>query len=383
MKYFRMRGHRLCLRLNCATALALFVVLILLGSPAVQAQLTPPVIKPTSGLWSSGDGFDFDLSKKKVKKIRQSISGMACTLDATLQRICLMVFDEGAQARYAYVRPGSLVPHPEAVVFKGIEGELDAEAAATDGRYFYVMGSHSAKRGDCSSNPNSRHVIRLAVNPTTGRAMRLPGAAGGGEYSGYIDTGRLWQILQAQPDLAAHVGERKCLGTEPPPNAPELTGQQGINLEGLAAQNGRLYFGFRGPVIQGTARVLALNADAFFAGADPRPSVTRLALGNRRGIRDMVAVTDGLLLLAGPDDDDASRSVPWTISLWNGKDSPEVVQPQTLATLDIRDVKLRKCDKDIKPEALTVLEETPQAYKLLVLSDGLCDGGPLTFTVPR
>ena len=59
------------------------------------------------------------------------------------------------------------------------------------------------------------------------------------------------------------------------------------------------------------------------------------------------------------------------------------MQPQWLAALDLKDVKLRECDKELKPEAMTLLEETATAYKLLVLSDGLCDGGPLTFTVPR
>ena len=54
-----------------------------------------------------------------------------------------------------------------------------------------------------------------------------------------------------------------------------------------------------------------------------------------------------------------------------------------LAALDLSGVTLRQCDKELKPEAITVLEETPTAYQLLVLSDGLCDGGPLAFTVPR
>ena len=60
-----------------------------------------------------------------------------------------------------------------------------------------------------------------------------------------------------------------------------------------------------------------------------------------------------------------------------------MVQPRLLAALDLSGVTLRQCDKELKPEAITVLEETPTAYQLLVLSDGLCDGGPLAFTVPR
>ena len=124
-------------------------------SAGAVAQLPPPVIKPDSGPWDSGAGFHFDLGKKKLQKTRQSVSGMACNLDAIRQRICLMAFDEGAQARYAYVGNKVLTIDAEPVVLRASTGELDAEGAATDGRYFYVTGSHSAKRGDCASNPGS------------------------------------------------------------------------------------------------------------------------------------------------------------------------------------------------------------------------------------
>jgi len=228
-------------------------------------------------------------------------------------------------------------------------------------------------------------VLRFRLDPATGRALRSPG---GGALADQADTGRLWPIMQAQPELAPHVGERKCLGSEPPDEAPSLAGQQGVNIEGLAAQGGRLYFGFRGPALKGVALVLAIDADALFdrqAARDPKATVTRLALGPNRGIRDMVAVKTGVLLLAGPDDSRASQGAGWVVAWWDGRSDAEgrVVQPRILAALDLGGVKLRKCDKELKPEAMTVLEETPAAYKLLVLSDGLCDGGPLAFTVAR
>jgi hypothetical protein len=214
--------------------------------------------------------------------------------------------------------------------------------------------------------------------------LRSPG---GSALADRADTGRLWAIMQAQPGLAAHVGERKCLGTEPPDKAPTRAGQQGVNIEGLAVQGGRLYFGFRGPVLKDTALVLAVDADALFdaqAARDPKATLTRLALGANRGIRDMVAVKTGLLLLAGPDDSRASQGAGWVVAWWDGQPAAgRVVQPKVLATLDLGGVKLRKCDKELKPEAMTVLEETPAAYKLLVLSDGMCDGGPLAFTLAR
>ncbi len=347
-----------------------------------------PSVKPTGGPWASGAGFDFDLGKKKSLKTRQSLSGLACNLDAKQQRICLMAFDEGVQARYAYIGKNELTMDPEPVLLRTAPAgsELDAEAAATDGRYFYVTGSHSAKRGDCASNPESRHVIRFRLDPATGRALRSPPGSAAGALVDYVDTGRLWAIMQAQPGLAPYVGERKCLGSEPPPKAPTLAGQQGVNIEGMAVLAGRLYFGFRSPVAGDVARVLAVDADALFDGGEARPVLTSIALGPNRGIRDMIAVKSGLLLLAGPDDGPAHSGVGWTVSWWDGKaatGNPAVVKPRLLAALDLSGVKLRKCDDDIKPEAMTVLEETLDAYKLLVLSDGMCDGGPLAFTVPR
>ncbi|MBC7610845.1 MAG: DUF3616 domain-containing protein [Polaromonas sp.] len=302
------------------------------------------------------------------------------------QRICLMVFDEGAEARYAYIGDKGLNVDPEPVILRETTGELDAEAAATDGRYFYVSGSHSAKRSDCASNPESRHVIRFQLDPNTGRAMRSPAGNAGGALVGYVDSLRLWAIMQAQPELAPYVGERKCLGSEAPPKAPALAGQQGVNIEGMAVQDGRLYFGFRGPVVNGVALVLSVDADALFGGGESKAVVTRLALGPHRGIRDMIAVKTGFLLLAGPDDGASNKSLGWTIFWWDGKTASgnaTVVAPKPLAALDVSDVKLRQCDADLKLEAMTVLEETPQTYKLLILSDGMCDGGPLTFTVAR
>jgi len=104
-------------------------------------------------------------------------------------------------------------------------------------------------------------------------------------------------------------------------------------------------------------------------------------------------VQGGILLLTGPDDDPATQpGVKWAISWWDGKSSSGVVTPKTLATLDLGGVELREIkagkanvceDKELKPEAMTVLDETPQAYRLLILSDGMCDGGALTFSVPR
>lgn len=352
---------------------ALFLALLGLAC-ATSTQAPPaPRIPPTSGVWDSGAGFQFDLKKKKALATRQSMSGIACAPTTQDQRVCLLAFDEGAEARFATLGDQTLQPDNARMVLRADGGELDAEAAATDGRYFYVTGSHSAKRSTCASNPSSRHVLRFRRDPATGRALRNADGA----LVDYADSGRLWAALQTEPafaTLATHARESACLGAEP--------GQQGINIEGMAVQDGRLYFGLRGPVLDGAAQVLAVDADALFSSGDLRATRTTLALG-QRGIRDMVAVPGGMLLLAGPDDGAAHQGMGWGIWWWDGKPSTAVVTPQLLAELDLRSVQARKCDKEIKPEALTVLAETPQAYRVLVLSDGMCDGGAMEFTVAR
>lgn len=303
-----------------------------------------PLLAPESGPWPAGGGFSF---ATKQEKIRRSVSGIACPPATTAPRVCLVAFDEGA---------------------------------ALDGGFFYVAGSHAARRGDCRSNPDSRHVVRFRRDPATGRAARGPGNG----LADRADATGLWATMAKLPELAPYVGERKCLGTEPPRDEPSLKGSRGVNIEGLAAGAGRLHFGFRGPAVDGRAPILSVDAAELFDGGRPRPEVAWLELGPRRGVRDLQAVKDGLLVLAGPDDDAASAAAGWVVALWDGRaDADGIGRPKVLGTLGLRGLVRRDCDEEIKPEAIAVVEDGPSAYRVLVLSDGMCDGGPLMFRVPR
>ena len=236
--------------IDSALRLQMLVAALAVVAGCAHAQ---PLVVPDSGPWPSGKGFQFD---SREKKTRQSVSGMACNLDANKFPVCLVVFDEGMDARFASLGKESLLVQSERVALGAAGGELDAEGAASDGRYFYVTGSHSAKRSDCKSNPASRQVIRFRVDPATGRALRSPAGDAQGALVGYQSSGRLWSILQALPELQSFVGERMCLGSDAPSGAPGLSGRQGINIEGLALRGDRLYFGLRGPVQRGVARVV-------------------------------------------------------------------------------------------------------------------------------
>src|SRR5260370_20845747 len=105
-------------------------------------------------------------------------------------------------------------------------------------------------------------------------------------------------------ELQAHVGDRMCLGTDAPRDAPQLTGRRGVNIEGLAVKNGRLFFGFRGPVDDGKAHILAVDSGGLFSGKDPPPTHVSINCGKSRAIPDLLAASDAVLLLACPDDDE-------------------------------------------------------------------------------
>jgi hypothetical protein len=350
---------------------ALWLTMVCVSAQAADAAASPAqLLKPEGGPWPVEPAFDLD------DKTRRSVSGIACA-PGPGDRACLFVFDEGIEARHAVLRNGKFVAETGPVPLLAAGRELDAEGAASDGSYFYVVGSHSTSRTRCEDNPDSRHVIRFRVGPD-GRALREPD----GKLAGYQETGRLWDIMSSVEALKPHVG--KCLGTQPPEKAPTLAGGLGANIEGLAIQDGRLYFGFRGPAREGVALILSVSADALFGGQPVQPALFRLVVGEGRGIRDLLTVKDGFLVLTGPDDDTRKEQPLSTVLFWDGKDfAGAVIQPKVLAQIDVSQARRPKCDKETKPEALALLAEGPTDYSVLVLSDGMCDGGALLFRLRR
>jgi hypothetical protein len=349
----------------------------LLATVYAQAALAQavPDVKPLSGPWEGGK-FAFS---SHGNKIRKSVNGISCTAKAGADPTCLIAFDEGVEARFVVLGTDGYGIDNEPVVLRKSDAELDAEAAATDGEYYYVTGSHSAKRSTCESNPGSRRLIRFSVDPASGKALRE-----GGTLAGYDDSDELWRVMATVPELRDYVGEGMCLGAEPPPDAPSLKGRRGVNIEGMAASGGKLHFGFRGPAKDGTVPILTVDAKALFSRTDSHPRVTTFFVGEGRGIRDMTAFKDGMLVLAGPDDDEASKDRGWTVSLWDGAQiGAAVVRPSVLAKLDLSEVALRECDKEIKPEAISVVGTSTDHVDVVIMSDGMCDGGPLKFRLNR
>ena len=337
-----------------------------------RADADPLKVAPEGPVWSAAAGFQFD---EKADKKRESLSGIACPPLSTVPHLCVAAFDEGTEARYVEIDGNRLVPQPEKIVLLTGGKELDAEGAARDGDMVYITGSHSPKRRDCTINPDSRHVIRFKVDPSMGRAtLDVSGKPGGLED----DRGNLWRLLKADSELGRFAADGKCLGK--PDHA--------VNIEGVAAKSGTLYFGLREPAKDKHTYVVSVRADQLFAGTG-KLEVTKLKVGGDRGIRDLLSIPDGFLLLIGPDDDN-SEDAGWSVALWDGSHSHEAITPKILADLKLKDVAPQPCKPldqgekaEIKPEAFTVLDNGPNFRRLLILSDGMCNGGGMSFKIPK
>lgn len=327
-----------------------------------MAQPTP-VIRPTGEPLPVTAEFSFD------EKTRRAASGIECSKGAGLDRRCIVVFDEGKKAQFATLSTSGLHAANVTPDLIASGDELDAEAAANDGVYTYVVGSHSVKRNSCKPNPASHHLIRFKTEWTQDAS-----GAQHAEVKELQVTDKLWGLLKAKPELSDFVGG--CLGDQQSPTAPA----PGINIEGMAARGGRLYFGFRSPSVNGAVPVYSVDADSLFGDGVLSPEIVKLEVSANLGIRDMTTGESAILLLVGPDDREPATSPKWYIAEWRDQSSAAI---RRLAELDLDGLKFTSCFKELKPEAITILDEAPHRYKVVVLSDGVCDGGPLVFDLPR
>ncbi|TAZ35425.1 DUF3616 domain-containing protein [Rhizobium ruizarguesonis] len=346
---------------------------VALGASWLWATCCHAEIKVIAGpLPTTGE---FDLKDKT----RRSLSGVACPVVVDGRHTCLVGFDEGGEARTVAINENEYQARKKSIDLGPDDSEMDVEAVAADDRYYYVTGSHANKRGPpCEVNEESHRLVRIAYDPATG----LPLRKSGGKLKDVEDGFDILKVLNEH--LRGSVG--RCLGSE----------GEGFDIEGMAAYDGRLYFGLRGPTTVGsTAANSGAIAYVFETGTTPSlfsennakaPFLIRVERG--KAIRDMAAGDGGILLLLGPDDD--SGDVGWSIAFWRVDEEADrrfSVDTVDLGLLDLSDAKRAGCDKEVKPEGMAVLairsEENKEIYRLAIFSDGMCDGGPMILEASR
>jgi hypothetical protein len=242
--------------------------------------------------------------------------------------------------------------------------EMDVEALAQVGTLVYGIGSHSAtrSRSDDESRRYETNRERLVIreierHPERELLFRFTLDAEAGTAADLRTTSLRTAIL-------SHAVLR--------PFADAAGKENGIDIEGLAAKGETLFVGFRGPVLRhGFAPVTRLTFES------PDDNELLFVPLDGRGVRDLAAVSDGVLVLAGPaGDSDQPHRLYW----WNGLDC---VPGRDNAGGRLRWLGEVPSAADGKAEALAVVAETAAAYTVVVFYDSRPNGEPRRLRVPR
>lgn len=239
--------------------------------------------------------------------------------------------------------------------------EMDLEGLAAEGNVLYVIGSHSAKRKSIEALENTREKNR----------RRLMSAA---KKQPYRDC--LFQIMLNDDGTKQSIARTSLAhfldSTEPFKTHRSVAGKEnGVDIEGLAVKQGSLYVGFRGPVLRGN--YVPILRCTF---SEP-PVGCELMFVNLEGraIRDLIAVKNGLLLLAGPVGD---GSESYRLYFWNGLDQVPGTDIE-LADLGsglkfLGDLPLPRNKGMLKAEGVVLVTEDDQTWEVIVIFDGASGG---------
>jgi hypothetical protein len=152
--------------------------------------------------------------------------------------------------------------------------------------------------------------------------------------------------------------------------------ENGVDIEGIAVRDGLLYIGFRGPVLRDNYVPIMIGR---FGPPFSDASLVFVQLGGR-GVRDLTPVRDGFLILAGPVGDGPGS---YQLYFWDGRDClPGQRVPEEKAGR-IELLGEVATDANAKAEGVAVLEESNSAYEVLIVFDGVKNGGATRYRVAK
>ena len=267
---------------------------------------------------------------------------------------------------------------PGAPLPLGGEDELDIEGIARGAdQTYYVVGSHSRRRKavdpfdaeslerEYAKNRERMLADEIGSEKSRTRLYRFkfdPAGAPGDWPPADLDDIRLRDVFQAHPVLSAF---------EPLPSK-----ENGIDVEGIAADGDDLFLGFRGPVLRnGFVPVLRLRFDE-----QDDNEILYVNLDGR-GIRDLVRVEDGFLIIAGPVGD---APLSYLLYHWDGADTlPGVRGVGEPARGTITLLGRIPTPAGGKAEGLALLDQSDGAYEVVIAYDSVDGGGLQVLRAPR
>ncbi|MGY2080259.1 DUF3616 domain-containing protein [Modestobacter sp. SYSU DS0657] len=275
--------------------------------------------------------------------------------------------------------------------------EADVEGLARAGHFLWAVGSHSLRRkrikdkhdGDkalrrlatVTGQVNRQVIVRLPVTEVDGLPTPVPELT----VDGTRHTAAVFGA--SGPDLRDLLADDEHLA----PFLPLPGKDNGLDVEGIAVADERVYLGLRGPVLRGWAVVLELHPEPdpaepgrlllqpFADGRRYRKHVLDLA---GLGVRDLCPHGEDLLVLTGPTMD---LDGPVHVFRWHGAltaETPQVVRGEQLT----REVDLPFGVGDDHAEGIGLLPGDDS--RLLVVYDSpapsrLDDAGGVTADVVR
>jgi hypothetical protein len=237
--------------------------------------------------------------------------------------------------------------------------ETDIEAVAYGDGHLYVVGSHSARRrlmrDDLSSRRNRERLLEVRVDEARNRLYRLPFDAATGKV-GKPRALDLSKRLRKDPLLHVFYG---------------IPGKEnGIDIEGLAYRDGRLALGFRGPVLRDNyVPVMVFEYD------NPKQYELSFVRLRGQGIRDLVALPNGYLILSGPTNDAPG---PYRLWWWDGADQVPGKDLNTTETVELGEV---STPGGAKAEGLALLECGGSSAEVIVIYETTTSAQAVSMTV--
>lgn len=269
------------------------------------------------------------------------------------------------------------------------DDEIDIEGIACSEWTVYAVGSHSRKRSllkpDKTQKANRKRLAENLREPLREKVFRFELDAAG-RLAAPIRSTSLRPRLENDELLAPFLA---------------IPGKEnGIDIEGIALAADGLVAAFRSPVFrEGFAPVLFFSFD--------RPEAGRVALVHLggRGIRDILRVSDGYLLIGGPVN---NEPVSFELYHWDGRDGipgkdvdltasvkplGTIPSPQRNPAAGSFALADEPADKPLagipspqpagKPEGMALLAESPECYELLIVFDGLIERNAARFRAVR
>jgi hypothetical protein len=314
---------------------------------------------------------------KKKKDVATDLSGIACLAAKGASRTCLAVNDENRNAQFLTIEENRMtVGEPVTLIGddpdkktlgkppkkldctagEGKYGDLDGEGVTFSAPYFYVVGSHGCSRHANEFRLGSFILSQIRVDDS-GQPVK----------DAVQNTYRVSDILKQAGKAAKSFGK-------------DLTTAHGLNIEGIAADGDRLWFGLRAPLQKDSAFLVAASIkDLFEAGHDrskakPIPPV-RIALGGL-GIRDLAVLADKrLLVLAGATE---GPEVAFRVFIADPADG----STRELGTLPAVTGSVDNAQVTGKAEGITVLDMDADRIRAVVLFDALPNGAPHIAMIP-